>query len=93
MVLAATGIRPIIQLHRTAFSERMKQLSVILNVLDGVAVPTLPGGETLARIYPPLEKLGEQLVHYLTAAAGRKPLGTLPRLIPMFQTGDSLKTV
>jgi len=93
LVVAATGIRPVIRLHQTPFAERMKKLSIVLNVLDGVAVPTLPTGETLARIYPPLEKLGEQLVHYLTAVAGGRPLASLPRLIPVFQTGDSLKAV
>ena len=93
LVLAATGIRPIIKLHQTPFGERMRRLSLIFNVLDGVAVPTLPNGETLARIYPPLERLGEQLVHSLTAAASRRPIASLPRLIPIFQAGDSLKTV
>ena len=71
----------------------MQRLSLIFNVLDGVAVPTLPNGDTLARIFPPLEKLGEQLVHHLTAAANRQPIGPLPRLIPIFQAGDSMKPI
>lgn len=93
LVMAATGIRPVVWLHQTAFAERMKKISIVLNVLDGVAVPTLPTGETLARIYPPLEKLGEHLVHCLTAVAGGRPLASLPRLIPVFQTGESLKAI
>lgn len=93
LVLAATGIRPIIKLFDTPFRSRMEKMSLILNVLDGVAVPTLPTGETLATILPPLEKLGEQLVHFLTATAGRRAPAELPRLIPIFQAGGSLRQV
>jgi len=93
MILAATGIRPIIKLYHTPFRERLKKVSLLFNVLDGVAVPTLPTGESLATIYPPLEKLGEHLVHFLSAAASRQPLGPQPRLIPVFQARDSLKTI
>jgi DNA-binding LacI/PurR family transcriptional regulator len=91
MVLAATGIRPVVKLFEGRYAERMKKLSLIYNVLDGVDVPVLPTGETLATIYPPLEKLGEQLVHYLSAAVDGKPVDNLPRLVPIFQSGDSLR--
>ena len=93
MILAATGIRPIIKLYDTPFRERLKNVSLLLNVLDGVAVPTLPTGESLATIYPPLEKLGAHLGHFLIAAASRQPISTQPRLISVFQAGDSLKTI
>jgi DNA-binding transcriptional regulator YhcF (GntR family)/DNA-binding LacI/PurR family transcriptional regulator len=93
LVMAATGIRPLLSLYHSAMAERMKQLSLVLNVLDGVAVPDLPNGETLATIYPPLEKLGEQLVHYLIGAAGRRTDIPASRLISIFREGDSLKRI
>lgn len=90
MIIAATGIRPVLNLCTGDFAERMKRLSLILNVLDGVAVPSLPDGETLATILPPLEKLGEQLVHRLTSMATGKPVEA-SRLVPVFRPGDSLR--
>ena len=91
MVLASTGIKPLIQLYDTPVHERLRRLSVIFNVLDGVPVPTLPGGENLATIYPPLEKLGEHLIHFLTGLVSGAPDSPPRRLIPIFQKGDSLK--
>ena len=73
LVLASTGIRPIIKLYDTPLAARIGKMSIIYNVLDGVAVPTLPTGESLATIFPPLEKMGEQLVHFLTAEANKVP--------------------
>lgn len=91
LILAATGIRPIMALQRGSYDVRMNRISLILNVLDGVEVPTMPNGESLAAIYPPLEKLGEELVHQLALAVRGEPVGDLPRLVPVFQGGDSLK--
>ncbi len=91
LILAATGVRPIMALQRGSFAKRMKRISLVLNVLDGVEVPTMPSGESLAAIYPPLEKLGEELVHQLSAAVRGESLQTLPRLVPVFRNGDSLK--
>lgn len=93
LVIAATGIRPVLALYQSPLASRLKELSVIMNVLDGVEVPALPGGETLATIYPPLEKLGEQLVHYLTAKVKGEANPVLPRLTPILQDGDSLKRI
>ena len=93
MVLAATGIRPVIKLFDSAMGERMKKISIIYNILDGVAVPTLPTGENLATITPPLEKLGGHLVHSLTAMVKKEQPVALPRLVPIFQAGESLRNV
>lgn len=91
LILASTGIRPLLRLHDTPSRDRVAKLSLIFNVLDGVAVPTLPGGESLATIFPPLEKLGEQIVHALTGEMSKKSAPSPARLIPIFQSGDSLK--
>lgn len=93
LVLAATGIRPIMSLRNGSFAARMNRLSLILNVLDGVEVPTMPNGESLAAIYPPLEKLGEELVHQLSLLISGASAAALPRLVPVFREGDSLKMV
>jgi len=93
MVLAATGIRPVLKLFSSPMGERMKKISIIYNILDGVAVPTLPTGENLATITPPLEKLGGHLVHFLTAMVKKDQPVALPRLVPVFQTGESLRNV
>ena len=91
LIVASTGIRPLLKLYETAARDRVSRLSLVFNVLDGVAVPTLPDGSSLATIYPPLEKLGEQIVHALTGQVSQKTMPPPPRLIPVFQKGDSLK--
>jgi DNA-binding LacI/PurR family transcriptional regulator len=91
LIVASTGIRPLLKLYETAAKERVSRLSVVFNLLDGVAVPSLPDGASLATIHPPLEKMGEQIVHELSGRAGHKILPSAPRLIPVFQKGDSLK--
>lgn len=91
LILASTGVRPLLELYQTPLRDRVSRMAFIFNVLDGVAVPTLPTGESLATIFPPLEKLGEQIVHALTSDVARKSMPSPSRLIPVFQTGDSLK--
>ena len=105
LVLASTGIRPVMQLYETEFRDEISRISIIFNVLDGVPVPALPSGESLATIFPPLEKMGEQLVRYLslevqkmnhvsaTGETGQSSLRPVPRLIPIFHAGDSLRNV
>ena len=85
LILASTGIRPVLKLYESTLRERISRMAIIFNVLDGVAVPTLPTGESLATIFPPLEKLGEQIIHALTSEVSRQPKPAPPRLIPMFQ--------
>ncbi len=93
LILASTGIRPLLRLYDTPLRDRVSRLSLIFNVLDGVDVPRLPTGETLATISPPLEKMGEQIVHTLTdQARSNAPSSPAVRLIPIFQHGDSLRS-
>jgi DNA-binding LacI/PurR family transcriptional regulator len=92
LVVAASGIHALIEILRRNQSRQLQQLSIIHNTLDGVRIPPLPGGHSLATISPPLEDLGNQIVHALTKVAQRQPMPDMPRLVPTFQPGTSLKT-
>ncbi len=89
--LASEGIYPILSLMESPFKDYFKRTSVLHNILDGVAIPPLPTGDSLATIAPPLEILGEQLVNYLCAVVQGKTPELQQSMIPVFSAGTSMK--
>ncbi len=89
--LASEGLYPILLLMESPFKDYFKRTSLLHNILDGVAIPTLPTGESLATIAPPLEALGEQLVNYLCAVVQGKTPELHQSMIPVFSSGTSMK--
>lgn len=93
ITLASSGIASVVHLLEHTDSTRIRNLSIMHNVLDGVATPSLPTGETLAQISPPLEQIGSHLVHQLIAKIRNDAPPEVPRLIPVFTPGSSLKRI
>ena len=91
LLLASNSIIPVAKLMGGAMSERVSAMSIVLNVLDGLKIPKLPSGESLAMIHPPLEELGKRLAEFLLGGmAGRHDEEARP-LISCFRPGNSLK--
>jgi len=93
LLLASNSIIPIAKLMGTSMRERLSSMSIVLNVLDGVKIPKLPSGDSLATITPPLEELGKRLGNRLLDGIAGKQVSFDDPLIPHFRPGDSLKFV
>ncbi len=91
LVLKSDGINPLINLMKTSFQTTLSKVSLIFNVLDGVSVPELPMGRQIATISPPLIQLGEYIFTMLKNKSYERPYPAVPRLIPVFRPGSSLK--
>ncbi len=92
-ILASSGIHPMIEVLKKSSHKTVQSLSIVHNILDGVKIPPLPNGQSLATVAPPLEDIGAQIVHALTNVAKREPMPPTARLVPTFQPGDSLRSV
>lgn len=94
LILASSGIIPMIKVLEETSHEAVKRVSIIYNVLDGmIKIPRLPTGEDLAVISPPLEDIGSRIVHMLASIAKREPIPPAKRLVPVFKPGGSLRDV
>lgn len=91
LVLVSNEFRFVIELFEGRMAERMRKMTLIYNVLDGVAIPRLPTGESVAMIEPPLEEMGARLIQVLAhESSGRGKLTTKP-LKSKVVIGDSLR--
>ncbi len=91
LLLATNSIKPVVDLMNSTLRERLSKMSIVLNLLDGVKIPPLPTGESLATITPPLEELGKQLGNLLMAQTSGKQPESLDPLIPIYRPGESMK--
>ena len=90
-LLATNSIKPVIDLMNSSLRERLSKMSIVLNLLDGVKIPPLPTGESLATLTPPLEELGKQLGNLLIAQTSGKQPESLDPLISNYRPGESMK--
>lgn len=92
-ILATTGIYPVTQLMERSPASLLNKISILLNMQDGVKVSALPTGESLARITPPLEELGEAIVNGLFHMISGGDFVAVDNLIPRYVHGASMKRV
>lgn len=91
LVLASYEFRFVRELFEGRLAERMKEMTLIYNVLDGVTIPRLPTGETITTIEPPLEVMGARLIQTLARESGDEGEVSTQPLISKMVMGDSLR--
>lgn len=91
LVLKSDAIHPLKILLQSSFRKAMSNISLIYNVLDGVTMPDMPAGETLATISPPFAEMGELIFTALKNMVDNVPDNGNLRIIPTFKAGSTLK--
>ncbi len=91
LLLASSAIIPVAELMGASMCKRLSSMSIVLNVLDGVKIPALPSGDSLATITPPLEELGKRLCNLLLDRIAGKQFSEEAPLVLDFRSGASLK--